>query len=102
MKYLNWCSNHASALTAAAKIQPIEFQNQRDVPIRSLAFLPVDGRSHPVSVSMAKPSWICIKKQIIDGSGRYVDFGKWAYKCKSRRFWYWDFTFIIDSDKETL
>ena len=43
---------HASALTAAAKIQPIEFQNQRDVTIRSLAFLPVDGRPHPVSVSM--------------------------------------------------
>ena len=40
---------HASALTAAAKIQPIEFQNQKDVPIRSLAFLSVDGRPHPVS-----------------------------------------------------
>ena len=43
---------HTSALTA--KIQPIEFQNQRAVQIRSLAFLPVDGRPHPVSVSIEK------------------------------------------------
>ena len=35
---------HASALTAVAEIQPIEFQNQGAVPIRSLAFSPVDGR----------------------------------------------------------
>ena len=45
-------THHASTLTAAAKIQPIEFQNQRAVPIRSLVFSPVDGRPHPVSVSM--------------------------------------------------
>ena len=43
---------HASALTAAAKIQPIEFQNQQAALIRSLAFLPVDGRPYPVSASM--------------------------------------------------
>ena len=43
---------HASALTAVAEIQPIEFQNQGAVPIRSLAFSPVDGRPHPVSGSM--------------------------------------------------
>ena len=42
---------HASALTVAAKIQPIEFQNQQAVPIRSLTFLPV-GRPHPVSGSL--------------------------------------------------
>ena len=49
---------HASALSAAAKIQPIEFQNQRDVPIKSLVFSPVDGRPHPVSGSMI---WIPIE-----------------------------------------
>ena len=49
------CLPHASALTAAAKFQPIEFQNQWAVPIISLAFLPVDGRPHPVSVSMVCP-----------------------------------------------
>ena len=43
---------HASGPTAAAKIWPIEFQNQWAVPIRSLAFLPVDGRPHPVAGSM--------------------------------------------------
>ena len=43
---------HASGLTAEAKIWPIEFQNQWAVPIRSLAFWPVDGRLHPVSGSM--------------------------------------------------
>ena len=42
----------ASTLTAAAKIQPIEFQNLQAEPIRSLAILPVDGRPHPVSGSM--------------------------------------------------
>ena len=47
-----WARNHASALTAAAKIQPKEFQNQRAVPIGSLAFSPVDGRPYPVSGSM--------------------------------------------------
>ena len=46
------CFNHASALTAAAEIQPIEFQNWQAVPIRCLAFLPVHGRPHPVSGSM--------------------------------------------------
>ena len=45
-------SNHARVITAAAKVQPIEFQNQQAVPIRSLAFLQVDGRPHPVSGSM--------------------------------------------------
>ena len=45
-------------LAAAAKIGPIEFQNQQALPIRSLAFLPVDGRPHPVSGSMGlTPSW---------------------------------------------
>ena len=39
-------------LAAAAKIGPIEFQNQQALPIRSLAFLPVDGRPNPVSGSM--------------------------------------------------
>ena len=47
------CLTHASALIAAAKIQPIKFQNQQAVPIRSLAFLPVDRRPHPVYGSMA-------------------------------------------------
>ena len=37
---------------AVAKIQPIELQIQQAVPIRSLSFLPVDGRPHPVSGSM--------------------------------------------------
>ena len=46
---------HASALIAAAKIGPIEFQNQQTLPIRNLAFLPVDGRPHPVSGSMVLP-----------------------------------------------
>jgi len=35
--------SHASGLRAEAEIRPIEFQNQRAVPIRRLAFLPVDG-----------------------------------------------------------
>ena len=48
---MEWLS-HASALTAAAKIGPIEFQNQQALPIRSLAFSPFDGRPHPVSGSM--------------------------------------------------
>ena len=52
MVKLRWHIDHASALSAAAKIQPIEFQNQQAVPIRSLVLLPVDGRPHPVSVSM--------------------------------------------------
>ena len=43
---------HASALREAAKIQPIEFQNQEAEAIRSLAFSPVDGRPHPASGSM--------------------------------------------------
>ena len=46
------CYDHASGLTAAAEIRPKEFQNQQAVPIRSLSFWPVDGRPHPVSVSM--------------------------------------------------
>ena len=41
-------------LTASAEIQPIEFQNQQAVPIRSLAFLLVDWSPHPVSISMIK------------------------------------------------
>ena len=41
--------NHASGLTAAAQLRPIEFQNQQAVPIKSLAFSPVDGRLHLVS-----------------------------------------------------
>ena len=45
-------STHASVLTAVAKIQPIEFQNQWAVLIRSLTFSPIDGRPHPVSGSM--------------------------------------------------
>ena len=36
-------------LAAVAKIGPIEFQYQRALPIRSLAFLLVDGRPHTVS-----------------------------------------------------
>ena len=32
------------SFTAAAKIQPIELQNQQAVPIRSLTFLPIDRR----------------------------------------------------------
>ena len=43
---------HASALSSTAKIGPIEFQNQHALPIRSLAFSPVDGGPHPVSGSM--------------------------------------------------
>ena len=55
-------------LMPVAEIRPIEFQNQRAAPIRSLAFWPVDGRPHPVSGSMVQgpprsPSllrlWIC-------------------------------------------
>ena len=42
--------DHASSLTAAAKIWRVKFQNQQAVPIRSLAFWPVDGRPHPVYV----------------------------------------------------
>ena len=42
--------HHAIGLTAAAEIWPIEIQNQQAVPIRSLAFWPVDGRPHPVYV----------------------------------------------------
>ena len=49
------CYDHASGLTAAAEIRPKEFQNQQAVPIKSLAFSPVDGRLHPVSGSMHKP-----------------------------------------------
>ena len=45
-------SRHASALTAAAEICPIEFQNQQAVPIESLAFSPIDGRPLPVSEFM--------------------------------------------------
>ena len=40
---------HASGLTEASEIQPIEFQNQPAVPIRSLAFWPAAERPHPVS-----------------------------------------------------
>ena len=47
---------HASALIAAYKIGPIEFKNQRALPIRSLAFSPVDGRQNPVSGSMSAMS----------------------------------------------
>ena len=43
---------YASALTAAAKIQPKEFQNQWPIPIRSLAFSPVNRRPLPVYGSM--------------------------------------------------
>ena len=46
-------------LAAAAIIGPIELQDQRALPIGSLAFSPVDGRPHPISVSMdflASPS----------------------------------------------
>ena len=43
---------YASALLAAANVRPIEFQNQRVVPIRILAFSLVVGRSHPVSGSV--------------------------------------------------
>ena len=39
-------------LALAAKIEPIEFQNQRALPIKCLTFLPV-GRPHPVSDSMS-------------------------------------------------
>ena len=42
---------------AASEIGPIEFQNQQTLPIRNLAFLPVDGRPHPVSGSMVLPDW---------------------------------------------
>ena len=35
--------NHASGLTTAAEIRPIEFWNQRVVPIRSLAFDQLTG-----------------------------------------------------------
>ena len=49
------CSNHTNTLTASAYIQPIEFQNQRAIPIRILALKPVDQRPNPVSGSMA---WI--------------------------------------------
>ena len=42
-------------LAAAAVIGPIEFQNQQALPIRSLTFLPVDGRPHPISGSMVLP-----------------------------------------------
>ena len=45
-------STHASVLTAVAKIQPIEFQNQWAELIRILTFSPIDGRPHPVSGSM--------------------------------------------------
>ena len=47
-------------LAAAAEIGPIEFQNQQALPIRSLAFSPVDGRPHPVSGSR-----ICKKRGIL-------------------------------------
>ena len=39
-------------LAAAAEFGQIEFQNQQALPIRNLAFSPVDGRPHPVSGSM--------------------------------------------------
>ena len=39
--------SHASGLTEAAEIWPIEFQNKQ-----AFGFRPVDGRPHPVSVSM--------------------------------------------------
>ena len=42
-----------ASLTLTPKIQPIELHIQCDVPIKSLAFLPVDGRPPPVSVSMS-------------------------------------------------
>ena len=42
-------------LVAAPKIGQIEFQNQQDLPNRSLAFSSVDGRPHPVSESMGLP-----------------------------------------------
>ena len=44
--------SNASALTATSEIHPIEFQNQQAVPIRSLAFMLVDERPHPVSVTI--------------------------------------------------
>ena len=51
---------HTSALTTAAKIQPVEFQNQRAVSIRSLTFAPVSGRPHPVSGPIYRcPCLVC-------------------------------------------
>ena len=41
-------------LASAAKIGPIEFQKQQAIPIKSLAFSPVDGRPHPVSGSKGR------------------------------------------------
>ena len=58
--------NHANALTEAAKIQQTEFQNQQALPIRSLAFLPVDGRPHPVSGSKGAAASFYIVK--VNGS----------------------------------
>ena len=43
-------------LDVAAEIGPKEFQNQLALPIRSLAFSPVDGRQNPVSGSMSAMS----------------------------------------------
>ena len=67
----------ASTLTAAAKIQPIEFQNLQAEPIRSLAILPVDGRPHPVSGSMFVPPWCkagVILKIILNSDNLKNDF----------------------------
>ena len=50
--FLTSPQNHASGLTAAAKIWPIEIQNQRVESILSLTFWPVDERPHLVSRSM--------------------------------------------------
>ena len=54
MGQFNWGAQfyHASGLTEASEIQPIEFQNQLAVPIRSLAFWPVAEKATPVSRSM--------------------------------------------------
>jgi len=59
-------SSHASALTEAATIPPIEFQYQQAPPIRGLAFSPVDGRPHPVSGSKGAAASFYIVK--VNGS----------------------------------
>ena len=58
-----------SGLTAAAKIQPIEFQNQRAAPIRSLAFDQLMG-NHNLSLD----PWL----------GQCFHSGKYPYPLWSR------------------
>ena len=53
--YLMALISHASGLTEAAEIWPIEFQNKQ-----ALGFWPVDGRPHPVSVSMDPTSHLLL------------------------------------------